>query len=315
MNVRPSVSVILPTYNRGRLLRDAVESVVLQTFVDWELDIVDDGSTDGSTGFVSELADSRIRMINIAHSGSPARARNAGVAVASGEWIAFLDSDDMWLPRKLELQVGALRERPECGWSCTGFAYIDETGAPTHQRAGKPYRPVSGWILDELMGGVGGLTVSMDTVVVRHSLLADIGEFDEALVVREDYDMILRLARRSQILALGEPLTLIREHTGRTTARMSTADLFEQGARMFEKAARGETDRRRRAYCWRQCVVHHVAKARTLSRDGAHREALATIAKAMRDDPAYPDVWRAGLGCVIRAGQHATRNVWSGGAR
>jgi glycosyltransferase involved in cell wall biosynthesis len=309
VNFRPIVSAILPTYNRGRLLRDAVESVVRQTFVNWELVIVDDGSTDGSTSFVSELADRRIRVTNIAHSGSPARARNAGVDVASGEWITFLDSDDVWLPQKLELQITALREQSACGWSCTGFGFIDEVGAPTHQRAGRPYQPVSGWILDELLGGVAGLTVALQTVAVRRSLLAEVGEFDDALVPREDFDLILRLARRSQILALRDPLTLIREHTGRTTARMSTAYLFEQGARMFQKAAGVETDRRRRAWCRRQCAVHRVAKARTLSRDGAHREALTTIAQAMKDDPAYPTVWRAGLGCVIRAGRHVSRTA------
>jgi len=310
VNRTPIVSAILPTYNRGRLLRDAVESVVRQTFVDWELLIVDDGSTDGSTSFVSELGDRRIRVSNIAHSGSPARARNAAVGMASGEWIAFLDSDDVWLPQKLELQIGALREQPACGWSCTGFGFIDEAGAPVQQRAGRPYQPVSGWVLDELLGGVAGLSVTIVTVAVRRSLLVDVGEFDDALVPREDTDLILRLARRSPMLALRDPLTLIREHTGRTTARMSTADLFEQGARLFQKAADVETDRRRRAYCRRQCAVHHVAKARILSRDGAHREALTTIAQAMKDDPAYPTVWRAGIGCVIRAGRGRwTRSV------
>jgi glycosyltransferase involved in cell wall biosynthesis len=303
----PAVSAIVPTYNRGRLLRDAIDSVVRQTFVDWELLIVDDGSTDGSLSFVSELADARIRVLTIPHSGSPARARNAAVGVARGEWIAFLDSDDVWLPRKLELQIGALRDRPACGWSCTGYGFIDEAGAPTQRRAGRPYEPVSGWILDELLGGVAGLSVSIQTVAVQRSLLAEVGEFDEALVPREDLDLILRLARRAEIAALREPLTLIREHLGRTTKQMSTADLLEQGARVFQKAANADTDGRRRAWFRRQCAEHHVAKARILSRDGAHRDALATIARALRDDPVHLTAWRAGVGCVVRAGRRAFR--------
>jgi glycosyltransferase involved in cell wall biosynthesis len=118
------------------MLREAVESVLGQTFADWELIVVDDGSTDDSREYVLSLHDLRVQLVSIAHSGSAAWARNTGIARARGEWIAFLDSDDLWTASKLERQLDALRAQPGCQWSCTGFSFIDENGEPTHQRSG-----------------------------------------------------------------------------------------------------------------------------------------------------------------------------------
>src|ERR1700739_995623 len=95
------VSVLLPTHNRKDLLREAIDSVINQTFKDWELIVVDNGSTDGTRDMVrSEYAD-RIRCLTIPHSEMPADARNAGITIARGPYLAFLDSDDLWMPEKL----------------------------------------------------------------------------------------------------------------------------------------------------------------------------------------------------------------------
>src|SRR5690242_9472787 len=96
----PTISVVLPTYNRAALLRQAIASVLGQTYDDWELIIADDGSDAATRDELSALRDSRVRCVFLERSGNPARARNAGVEAARGAWIAFFDSDDLWFPRK-----------------------------------------------------------------------------------------------------------------------------------------------------------------------------------------------------------------------
>lgn len=294
----PKVSVILPTYNREALLRQAVTSVFEQTFIDWELIIADDGSTDGTRTYLDELRDSRVRSVLLDHSGNPSRVRNAAIALARGEWIAFLDSDDLWLPTKLKLQLDRLAANPASRWSCTGVGFIDEHGAPIPQRAGAPYGAQSGWILEQLLTFTAAAT--MPTLMVHTSLLDDVAGFDEALVLREDYDLELRLAAHSEIHALPEALTLVRDHQDRTTTRKRVADLHRGTERVLRKAARTATSKTVRAICRRQCATQLVHRARTLSREGEHGAALGSAARAIRDAPLASEVWRAAIGCGLR---------------
>src|SRR6266446_6353562 len=116
----PLVTVVIPTWNRLPLLEEAVASVIVQTHSYWELIVVDDGSTDGTADRLRAFGDRRVRVVVLRHIGNIGRLRNIGAAAGSGEFIAFLDSDDVWLPRKLELQIGALRDS-SAGWCYTGF--------------------------------------------------------------------------------------------------------------------------------------------------------------------------------------------------
>ena len=298
-NGHPLVSVIVPTYNRGHFLREAVDSVVRQTIPAWELIVVDDGSTDDSPEQVDALHDARIRVVGIAHSGSPARARNVGIGLARGEWVAFLDSDDVWLPEKLGLQLARLSSQPWARWSCTGFDFIDAKGAPVTRSSASSYEPRSGWILEPLI--TFRATASIQTLMVQRSLIAGSKWFDESLVPREDYDLALRLAASAEVCALGERLTLIREHPDRTTRGVPVADLHAIGSRVFRKAATAATSARVRRLCHRQCAAQLVARARVLSRDGKHRDAMASALRATLDAPGFPLVWRAAAGCTYRA--------------
>src|SRR5687767_7703512 len=115
MPTGPLVSILIPTYNRLDYLREAVGSVLRQTYENWELIIVDDGSTDDTRAWVLSLAEPRIRLITIPHSGNLGLVRNRGIAEARGELIAFLDSDDAFEPHKLAAQTAALATHPECG--------------------------------------------------------------------------------------------------------------------------------------------------------------------------------------------------------
>ena len=110
---RPLVSIILPTYNREVLLRRALESVLAQTYDLWELLVVDDGSTDGTRAYLQTLTDTRVRAILREHCGNAGAVRNAGCRTARGSYLAFLDSDDQWLPEKLALQIADLHAHPE----------------------------------------------------------------------------------------------------------------------------------------------------------------------------------------------------------
>ena len=104
----PLISVVIPTYNRVTLLQKSVSSIVAQSYSNWELVVVDDGSTDGTADFIRGMGDPRISVLEMPHSGHIGGLRNIGVQAGSGEWIAFLDSDDVWMPNKLELQLEAL---------------------------------------------------------------------------------------------------------------------------------------------------------------------------------------------------------------
>ncbi|TLN28536.1 glycosyltransferase family 2 protein, partial [bacterium] len=113
-NPMPRVSVIIPSYNRADMVMDAVNSVLRQTFADWELIVVDDGSQDNTREVIAAVRDERVRYIYQDNQGLPG-ARNSGIRAARGEYVAFLDSDDVFLPHKLAVQVTAMDARPELG--------------------------------------------------------------------------------------------------------------------------------------------------------------------------------------------------------
>lgn len=293
------VSIILPTFNRVALLREAVDSVLAQTFTDWKLIVADDGSTDDTRAYLEGLSDLRVRCLLLPHSGSEAVPRNAALRAARGEWVAFLDSDDLWLPSKLERQLRAMTEHSDCGWSYTGFALIDARGAPLPERPSSAYRPVSGWILESLLRFEAG--PCLPAMLVRRSLLEELGGFDEAFPLRADYDLTLRLAARSAAHALPETLTLVREHEGRTTARRPHAELYALNERVFRKAAAAAPSMAIRMLCKRQCAAQLAGRATALSREGAPGAAFASLVRAMLDAPLERAVWGAAARCAARA--------------
>lgn len=203
----PTVSVILVTFNRLNYLRSTIASVLAQSFHDWELIIADDGSGEETRAYLQTLADpSRVRLIWLPHSGKPAVARNAALRAAKGEYIAFLDSDDLWLPQKLEIQIASLRRRAACGWSQTAFVLIDACGSVI-----KEMPPVAdGWILEKLMKAE--TSIALPSVIATRALVERVGGFDEELATCEDYDLWWRLATQSEIDCIEEPLTLVRRH-------------------------------------------------------------------------------------------------------
>ena len=297
-NTVPRVSIVIPTYDRLEYLRETVGSVRAQTLTEWELIVVDDGSTDGSVAWLESLNDQRILIVSRAHSGNPALNRNVGIAHARAPWVAFLDSDDAWLPGKLATQLAELDNNPSCRWSCTGVSFIDGSGAPVAQQAGVPYRAQSGWIVEQLLTFAAAATIS--TLIVDRSLLEEAGGFDEAVFLREDYDLALRLATRSEIHALPGALTLVRHHPGRSTSQERVADLHRTNDQVFRKFARATDNPALRAICRRQSATQLIARARALSLGGEHQGALASSAHAILAMPRMRVAWRSAAACVLR---------------
>lgn len=217
-NDTPLVSVLIPTYNRSSLIGNAIESVLAQTYENYEIIIIDDGSTDDTGAVVNKFNSLRIKYIYQENKGRSA-ARNLAFNLSQGDYIAFLDSDDMFHPQKIELQVAHLESHPEYGMSYTSARVIDEQGKEIFrddisEESCPYYRAVdSGWLYDKIVFYIP-VTVLLPTVMVRADVLRMVGGFDEAFLRFEDTDLWRRLAKVTPILALDEPLTTVLTHSG-----------------------------------------------------------------------------------------------------
>jgi glycosyltransferase involved in cell wall biosynthesis len=195
------VTVVLPVRNEERRVAKAIESIVAQTLRDWQLVVVDDGSTDGTTSVLESLADDRIDVIRIAPSGV-SHALNRGIAAASAPLIARQDADDVSLPTRLERQVAFLGARPEVAVVGSAWIEVDATGRSVRPRASF----VAGRV-DQALPRFNPLTHT--TVMFRRNVVLTAGGYDEDMRFAQDYDLWLRLARMGEVIwNLDEPLAV-----------------------------------------------------------------------------------------------------------
>ncbi len=200
----PFISVILPTHNRAALLRRSVASVLAQTHRNLELIVVNDASTDGTAAVLAAMRDPRLRIITHSRSGGAAAARNAGLAAASGEYVAFQDDDDVWLIRKLERQLQMLRTRPDAEW-CIGCHIRLEPFAARYIGGEHFIRQF------DYRNGAGvrrpdwSLIATPGWLLLRSALEA-VGGFDERIRSYDDWELGLRLFRRAAPVIVDEPL-------------------------------------------------------------------------------------------------------------
>lgn len=199
--MKPQVSVIIPTYNRFPLLAEAVESVRAQSYTDYELIIVDDGSEDETDLFAKEPG---LCYMKVERTGMPGATRNRGAEIARGRYLAFLDSDDLWRPNKLALQVPALDASNGCPllharelW-LRGEKVVSQKGQ-SHSRSG-----------DVWADALWKCTIGPSTVLMRSAVFRELGGFDETLEVAEDYEFWLRLTSRYPVAYIDEALTVKR---------------------------------------------------------------------------------------------------------
>lgn len=200
----PKVSVVIPAYNAMAFLPETVDSVLQQTFTDFEVLIVDDGSTDNTASWVSAVADSRVHLISQKNQGVSA-ARNTGIKHAQGEFVAFLDADDLWQPTKLEKQVSRLDNNSEVGLVYTWTLLIDEDGKPINI---KYTFTDEGNVWQKIL--VGDIVCSGSSAMVRRCCFEVSGMFDPDLSPAADFDMWTRIAKHYQFSVIKEFLLLYR---------------------------------------------------------------------------------------------------------
>lgn len=196
----PLVSVIVPTYNRANLLGRAIQSVLAQTYPHFELIIVDDGSSDNTEAVVTRFDDPRIRYIRHHKNRGGSAARNTGIACARGEYVAFLDSDDEWLPEKLEKHLRVFHDDPDCGVVFSAHCEITSDGSSRVYRDQGP----EGWIYEDLL--VSAVVGTTSAVVVKRECFDTAGFFDERLPSCQDWDMWIRIAKHYRFRRIREPL-------------------------------------------------------------------------------------------------------------
>ena len=230
---RPIVSVIVPTFNGARFIGKALESVLHQTFQSFEIIVIDDGSTDDTREIIS-LFGPVVRYVYQDNKGR-SNARNRGMGLARGQYIAFLDADDLFYPDKLALQVAVLDEHPHIGMVYSHSVVINENDEPMPMGwKGN----LSGWIYPKILF-IRHNFITTPTVMVRTAVIQDVGGFDEDLDVCEDLDLWRRIARRYQVGNIQQPLAKIRSRTG-------NVEWIEEAIRArteyYEKAFREDPD-------------------------------------------------------------------------
>jgi glycosyltransferase involved in cell wall biosynthesis len=212
------VSVIIPTYNRAWCLKEAVDSVMAQSYRDVEVILVDDGSTDGTAAMVAAW-DVPLRFLSQQNRGVSA-ARNLGLRSARGNLVAFLDSDDLWLPDKLARQVAFFDAHPEALICQTGETWI-RRGVRVNPR--HRHRKPSGRIFE---ASLALCLVSPSAVMMRRGLLEEVGGFDESLPACEDYDLWLRVSARYPVHLIETPLVVKRGGHADQLSRQHSLDRY-----------------------------------------------------------------------------------------
>jgi len=199
---KPLVSVIIPTYNRGWIVKEAIDSVLDQDFTDYELIVVDDGSDDNTPEILAGYGG----VITILHQSNKgvSSARNCGVAAASGQLIAFLDSDDLWLPGKLSTQVKFFKDHPDAVINQTQERWIRK-GVRVNPK--QRHHKFSGMIFEH---SLALCLVSPSAVMIKKSLFDEVGGFDEHFQACEDYDLWLRVSCRYPVHLIDTPLIIKR---------------------------------------------------------------------------------------------------------
>jgi glycosyltransferase involved in cell wall biosynthesis len=263
-NSNPLVSAIIPTYNRAHIIGEAVDSALAQTYPHIEVIVVDDGSKDDTLARLQQYGN-RIRVVNQANAG-PAAARNRGIAVSRGELIAFLDSDDIWLPSKIERQVALLRRAGESVPCCLCnimMKWNSGDRASFDMALLKPSAEEGVWLNpDEVLAT--RFVLFNQGIMIRREVLEKIGVFDESIRYLEDVEFPLRLSLEGPWAFIGTPLVVWRESMANSVYK----------------------DSQREALCTSECMVKvletHLARVERASRDVRLRRHVSRALKGAR---------------------------------
>lgn len=226
----PLISVIIPVFNGEKTIKETIQSVLGQTFSDFEIVVIDDGSTDATLSVLASIHDPRLKIFSYPNSGV-AVSRNRGFSHASGEFIAFLDADDLWVPDKLEAQFKALQANPQAAVAYSWVNYITQSGE--FFRSGN-YVNANGNVYPQML--VQSLLENGSNPLIHRNALTEVGGFDQELCPAEDWDMWLRLAVRYHFVVVPAPQILYRMSASSGSANVLKMEA--SGLRFIEKAYR-----------------------------------------------------------------------------
>jgi len=303
MASKPRITVIIPTYNQASFLRGALRSVLSQTFSSWEAIVVNNHSEDNTEEVVASFPDSRIYFENFHNNGIIAASRNHGIGKARGDYIAFLDSDDWWYPKKLECCLAALCDS-DAGAVCHAERWVGDNGYCRDVE----YGPESSAIYRSLL--FDGNCISTSAVMVDRCSLSEAGGFDEskAFVTAEDYDLWLRLAKAgTRFIFLPDLLGKYRIHSGGSSQSVmknvrATLAVIERQFETIE--AKGILDK---TMARRARAMTLYGGGRVLQKQRERQQAFGLFVKAMREYPlisrlyialllnCVPDHWQRSL--------------------
>jgi glycosyltransferase involved in cell wall biosynthesis len=273
----PRVAIAIPAYNAANTVTAAVQSVLQQSYRDFTLTVVDDGSTDGTAVAVEAFGD-RVRLVRVPNGGVSA-ARNSGVAHIDAEFVAFLDADDTWAADKLERQVEILDERPDAGMCFTGIARVDTTGATTSLTAAVDREDFCRDLL--LFSSV--VPSSPSTMLIRREVFDDLGGWDHRFSQCADWDLLLRMSLGTRFAHIDRPLVRYSEAEGRmsTDVELLERDTFAVLDAFF--AANPPAKYR----CIRRRVYsnHYLIVSGSYLHQRRLREAVRCLGRGLRIDP------------------------------
>lgn len=287
----PIVSVIIPLYNARDVISETIGSILAQTWKDYEIVVIDDGSTDGSDQVVLGVG-SRLRYVRQENAGVAA-ARNRGIVESTGRYLALLDHDDLWHPTKLEKQVSLLDQRPEVGMVITDVAHIDREGRQMGI-LGSGYNPSETFARLFVQGYVPTPSAAM----IRRSVLQATGGFDESFhsAGLDDHELWTRIAAHCAIASIPEPLTYHRNRE----LKPSHVALAHRSVLIPKLLARFGQDPEKRRYLLREQALYLADRGKQLVVDGRGREGRAHLRQALRlsllDVRSMKTTWR----CVSR---------------
>lgn len=274
----PLVSVVIPSYNSASYVTAAVESVLQQSCADLEVLVIDDGSTDDTRAVISSFG-APVRYYHQPNSGVSV-ARNRGIAESTARYVAFLDADDTWFPSKLERQLDAMARAPGFGLCYTGFRFVDDALRPLRDFHPRQFDDALEAVLFE-----GNIVSSICTVLVERALFEEVGGFDPALSQCADWDMWVRLARRTRFLALDEVLVTYRQHA---TNMSRSAPLLERDSRRVLEKGFGDpgTPDRLRSRMSRALARNWMVLAGSYYHAGSYRNFIRCALQALWHNPA-----------------------------
>lgn len=296
MTEAPTVSIVIPAYNAAWCIERAVDSVLAQTFRDFELIVVDDGSTD-DTAEVLAVYRGALRVVTQPNGGMSS-ARNAGIRAATGRYIAFLDADDRWLPDKLALQVEVLEARPDLAF-CAAIATLEN---PAGEKIGE-WRGLGSATtgVSEVFANHAAVAGGASAVLARRHLVQELGGFDTDLAGAEDTDLWIRLAARGGFVCLDTPLVVVVRRPDSVSRNFGA---MRRGALAMTRKNRILLPSGLRGAFWRRLYAGVLCDyAKWAYRDGRRRQAVRDLIGALCISPLGRGRLALGLLATILSGK------------